>query len=270
MLDFSSFRAVLLDMDGVVYRGQTRLPGVLELMQFCDQHGIAYACITNNASKTRQQFEAKLQAMGLPLRGERVFSSALITGHYLRASYPHGTTAWVVGMDGLREAIFGDGYFVEEDKYPTLVVLGVDLHVTYETFKVAALAIRAGARFILTNPDRAFPSEEGLLPGAGALAAFLQAATDVAPFVVGKPETPLFHTALEVLGVSAKEALVIGDRLETDIVGAKNAGIANALVLTGVTTRAGLAAFPHQPDAVYDDLNDMVADWQQHRQYSHG
>ncbi len=263
MLDFSSFRAVLFDMDGVVYRGKTRLPGVLEMIQFCEERGIVYACITNNASKTRKQFEEKLRAMELPMSGDKVFSSAMITGHYLRSNYPRGTTAWVVGMDGLREAIFGDGHFVEEPKYPTLVVQGVDLNVTYDTFKVAALAIRAGARFILTNPDRAFPSEEGLLPGSGALAAFLQAATDVEPFVVGKPETTLFHTALQVLGVSPNEALVIGDRLETDIAGAKNAGITSALVLTGVTTREILEISPHQPDAVYEDMTELLAAWQQ-------
>lgn len=263
MLDFSTIRAILFDMDGVVYRGKTRLPGVVEVMEFCDQRSIPYACITNNASKTRQQFEQKLSAMGIPLPGSQVFSSAMMTGHYLRNHYPEGTTAYVIGMDGLREAVFGDGYFVEQHKTPALVVMGVDLEVTYEKFKIACLAIRAGAKFIVSNMDKAFPSEDGLHPGAGALAAFIQAATDVEPLVIGKPQPILFTTALEVFGVSPDQALVIGDRLETDIAGAQNAGIRNAVVLTGVTTREYLETSPYKPDAVFEDLNEFLVAWKQ-------
>jgi 4-nitrophenyl phosphatase len=268
MIDFRTVRAVLFDMDGVVYRGKTRLPGVAEVIQFCDSRGVAYACITNNASKTAQQFEEKLAAMDISLPGSRVFSSALVTGHYLRMHYPRGTTAFVVGMDGLREAIFGDGYFVEQAEQPELVVQGVDLQVTYDRLKTASLAIRAGARFILTNPDKAFPSEEGLLPGSGALAAFLQAASDVEPFVVGKPQPTLFRTAMEVLQATPDTTLVVGDRLETDIAGARDAGLRSALVLTGVTQREHLETTPYQPDAVFADLTVLLDEWK--RQTSDG
>lgn len=265
MLNFSSLRAILFDMDGVVYRGKTRLPGVLEVMQFCNALGIAYVCITNNASKTSQQFEAKLKAMGIELPGERVFSSALTTGHYLRATYPRGTSVYVIGMDGLREAVFGDGYFVEQEERPDLVVQGVDLTVTYDTFATACLAIRAGAKFIVTNGDKAFPSEVGLMPGSGALAAFIQAATDVEPLIIGKPQPTMFRTAMDVLETTPETTLVIGDRLETDIAGARALGIPTALVLTGVTQREHLEATPHQPDAVFENLTVFLDEWKRSR-----
>jgi 4-nitrophenyl phosphatase len=133
--------------------------------------------------------------------------------------------------------------------------------VTYEKLKLGALAIRAGAQFVLTNPDYTLPTEAGLIPDAGALAAGLQSATDVAPLVIGKPEPPMFRVALDLLGGAPATALVIGDRLETDIAGARTTGLSSALVLTGVSRRDELEASPHKPDAVYADLPALLAAW---------
>lgn len=263
MLDLPSIRALLLDMDGVVYRGKLLLPGVGQIIAFCEQHDIAYACITNNASKTPRQFEQKLAAMGIDLPGSRVLSSSLMTGHYLRETYPRGTTAYVIGMDGLHEAIFGDGYFVRDDKHPQLVVVGIDMHVTYEKVATASLAIRAGAHFIATNTDRTFPSERGLMPGAGSLVAFVQVAAGVEPFVIGKPQPTIFRAALSLLGAAPETTLMVGDRLETDIAGAHTVGLQKALVLTGVTRREEIETSPHQPDAVFEGLPELLAAWQQ-------
>lgn len=263
MLNLSTIRTLLFDMDGVVYRGKTRLPGMLEMLAFCDEQAIPYACITNNASKTQEQFEHKLSGMDIAIPGSRVFSSALVTGHYLRSHYPRGTRAFVIGMDGLREAVFGDGWFEPGDDNAQVVVLGIDFNVTYETFKTGCLAIRRGADYIVTNPDRAFPSEEGLLPGAGALAALLQTATDTDPLIIGKPEPTMFRVALEMLDAQPDTTLVVGDRLETDIAGAQNAGLKSVLVLTGVTTREHLAHSPYQPDDVYEGLPELLAAWQE-------
>lgn len=262
MFDFSRFRTLLLDMDGVLYRGQQVLPGVHKLLQFCNQHDIAYACITNNATRTREQYGQKLAALGIPIAQEYVFTSALITSHYLRQHYPPGTTVYAIGMDGLVQALFDDGYFVPTDETPQLVVQGADFLLTYDKLKRGCLAIRAGATFIATNTDRTFPSEEGLVPGAGSLVAALQAATDVEPLVVGKPQPIMFQVALEMLQGKPETTLVIGDRLDTDIAGAQNAGLANVLVLTGVTRREDVAASPHQPDAVFDDLIAVYEAWQ--------
>lgn len=264
--DLSTVRTVLFDMDGVVYRGKTRLPGVIETMAFCREHHIPFACITNNSSKTPQQFEQKLHAMGVDMSSEQVLSSAVIAGRFLRSHYPRGSGVYIIGMDGLRQAVLGDGYFVEAGQNADVVVLGVDLYVTYEKFKIACLAIRSGAGYVVTNPDKAFPSEEGLLPGSGALAAFVQTATDVAPLIVGKPEQTMFQTALEMLRATPETTVVIGDRLETDIAGARNAGLQSVLVLTGVTSREQLERSPYQPDAVFHDLTEFLDTWKAHYQ----
>lgn len=262
MLDFSTIRTVLFDMDGVLYRGDYVLPGVREILAFCDQQSIRYGCITNNASKTRQQYHHKLTAMQIPIPSECVISSALATGHYLREHYPRGTTVYVIGMEGLRDALFHDGYFVAEEDRPQLVVQGVDFELTYETLKRGCMAIRAGARFIATNPDRTFPSEEGLIPGAGALMAALQASTDVQPLIVGKPQPIMFQVALKMLEGNPETTVMIGDRLDTDIIGAHQANLRSILVLTGVTSRADLAASPYQPDAIFEDLVQVLEAWQ--------
>jgi 4-nitrophenyl phosphatase len=262
MFDFATIRAVLLDMDGVLYRGKTVLPGVHDFLTFCEQQGIAYACITNNATRTREQYAQKLAALDIPISAERVFTSALITSHYLRETYPRGTTVYALGMDGLLDALFGDGYFVATEHKPELVVQGADFTLTYDKLKLGCLAIRAGARFIATNLDRTFPSEEGLVPGAGSLVAALQTATDTEPLVVGKPQPTMFRVALDMLQCAPEHALMIGDRLDTDIAGAKNAGLSGILVLTGVTTREELSASPHQPDAIFEQLPDLLAAWQ--------
>jgi 4-nitrophenyl phosphatase len=261
-LNLSTIRTVLFDMDGVVYRGKTLLPGVRELIAFCEQQGIAYACITNNSSRTPQQFEHKLEKMGIALPPERVISSAQATGHYARDTYPRGTPAYVIGMDGLQEALFGDGFFVRSERDPALVVVGIDMQVTYEALKMGCLAIRRGAHFIASNSDRAFPSEEGLMPGAGALVAFVQTATDVEPFVVGKPQPTMFRVAMERCGGSPETTLMVGDRLETDIAGAHRAGLRSVLVLTGVTRREQVEASPHQPDGVFEGLPALLEEWQ--------
>lgn len=261
MIDFTTIRTLLFDLDGVIYRGHTRLPGVPEMIAFCDQHAIAYACITNNSTRTPRQYEQKLAEMDIHVPAARVLTSALVTGRYLRAGYPRGTTVYAIGMQGLHEALFDDGYFVPEERDPQLVVQGADFEVTYEKLKIGCLSIRAGARFIATNPDRTFPTEQGLVPGAGSIMAALQAATDVEPFVVGKPQPTMFRVALELLGSTPETTVVVGDRLDTDIAGAQNAGLRSILVLSGVSNREEVAASPYQPDAVFEGLPELLAAW---------
>lgn len=261
MLDLSQIRAVLFDMDGVLYRGKQVLPGVHDLLTFLDARGIGYACITNNASMTPGQYEDKLAEMGVAMPTQRVLTSALVTARYLRGAYPHGTRVLVVGMRGLREAIFGDGHFVEDLSFPELVVQGVDFELTYTTLKDATSAIRRGARYVATNPDRTFPSEEGLVPGAGAIMAALVAATDVTPLVIGKPAPTMFLVAAEMLGVEPQHTLMIGDRLDTDIAGANSAGMPSALVLTGVSQREDVGLGPDLPAMIITDLPELLEAW---------
>jgi 4-nitrophenyl phosphatase len=261
LFNLSQFNAVLLDMDGVLYRGQLPLPGVNAMLALFERRGIAYACVTNNSTLTPEQYEAKLAIMGIAIPAAQVITSSVATRRYLETQLPQRTLAYYIGMAGLREALFGDGYFVYDEQHPQVVVSGLDSGVTYAKLKIATLAIRAGARFIGTNPDLTLPTEEGLVPGAGSIQALLTAATDVRPLVIGKPEPTMMHAAITILHADPQRTLVIGDRLDTDIAGAAAAGLASALVLTGVTTMADLTLSALQPDAIYAGLPEMVAGW---------
>lgn len=261
MLNLSTIRAVLFDMDGVLYRGRQVLDGVLELLAFLDARDISYACITNNATLTPAQYEEKLAAMGISIPAGRVVTSATATARHLRGVYPRGTRVFIVGMRGLREAMLDDGHFAEDDVLPELVVQGADFQLTYETLRKATLFIRGGAAFVATNPDRTFPAEVGLIPGAGAITAALVAATDVTPTVIGKPGPLMFQVAATILETPAELSLVIGDRLDTDIAGAAAAGMPSALVLTGVSTRAEAEADSPAPSAIFADLPELLATW---------
>lgn len=260
-LDLSAMRGVLFDMDGVLYRGSQPLPGVNELLAFLTEHDIAYGCITNNAMRTPAQIADGLHAMGLAIPADHILTSAIATNVYLRSIAPRGTTVYAIGMDGLFEPLFGDGYFVFEEKTPQYVVVGANFELRYVHLRTACLAIRAGATFIGTNPDTTYPAEDGIVPGAGAILAALVAATSQQPTIIGKPEPGLFQAALALLGTTPATTLVIGDRYDTDIVGAIKAGLRAAMVLTGVSTAAEAASGPVQPDAILADLPATLAAW---------
>lgn len=239
------------------------MPGVAELLSFFDARGITSVCITNNGSMTPHQYEEKLRRLNIHIPAAQILTSAVVTAHILRSTYPPGTTIYAIGMEGLHDALFGDGYFHAQERTPHVVVLGPDFAITYDKLKYGCLAIRAGADFILTNPDVTLPTEEGLIPDAGALAAGLAAATGVAPRVIGKPEPAMFQTALALVHGEPSHAIVVGDRLETDILGAHRAGLRSVLVLTGVSQRADLSDSPIQPDMVVDDLPQLLMAFQQ-------
>lgn len=248
-------------MDGVLYRGAEPLPGVNELLMFLDSRGIAYACVTNNASRTPQQIADALESLGIPMPAARILTSSLATNIYLRSVAPRGTPVYAIGMAGLTEPLFADGYFVPHEAAPQYVVVGLDLDLTYAKLMTATLAIRRGAEFIGTNPDRTFPLPQGLAPGAGALLAAIQAATDQEPMIIGKPGRAMFDAALELLHADPATTLMVGDRYETDILGGAHAGLNTAMVLTGVSTREDALAGPFPPDVIIDDLPALLAIW---------
>lgn len=262
-MNLRNYHALLLDMDGVLYRGHERMPGVAELFAFCDAHGIKTACITNNATMTPAQFADKLAGMGITYPARNIINSPIGTRLWLETQAPRGTKLFCIGMNGLRTALFDDGYFVESADAPAFVVVGLDTEVTYAKLRQACLLINAGARFIGTNPDVSLPVAEGLVPGCGAQLAFLQAATGVVPFIIGKPGATMFHIAITQLQCDATRTIAVGDRLDTDIAGSLAAGLTSGLVLTGVATRADVAvATPEQtPHVVYADLPELVAAW---------
>ncbi len=263
-MKFAMIRAVVMDMDGVLWRGDDPLPGMIEMFEWLRESETPFALATNNSSKTQSDYVAKLTRMGVDdVPESAIVTSATATAAYLHGQFPAGTPLHVVGMSGLRRILDGAGFDLSGDELPQAVVAGMDLNLTYETLKQAALYIRSGVPFIGTNPDLTFPSPEGLIPGTGSLLAALEAATDVSPTVIGKPRAPMFDTALATLGTSAAETLMIGDRLNTDILGAQRVGMPTTLLFTGVTTPDALSDTNNDiwPDVAYEGLPALISAW---------
>lgn len=261
-MKYSTISAVVLDMDGVLWRGNDPLPAMQELFEWLTEASIPYALATNNSSRTRAMYVEKLAKMGVFGVPEAcIITSGTATADYLQKHYPAGTPVHVLGMDGLRHMLTEAGFDVSDKETPQVVVSGIDFEMTYERLKAAAMHIRAGADFIGTNPDKTFPNPEGLVPGAGSILAALQAATDREPLVIGKPFEPMFRSALDVLGTPPENTLMVGDRLNTDIEGAQAAGLKTALLFTGVTTQADMATSDIWPDVAYEGLPELLKAW---------
>lgn len=257
----TDLRYVLVDMDGVIYRGSTPVPGARDFLRFARQQGIRFLLFTNNSSLTPEQYVAKLAGMGISVRPEEIFTSAQATALYLPELVPAGAPIYVIGEDGLQSALQQGGYRLVADRQVQAVVVGWDRQLNYDKLKLATLAIRDGAYFVATNPDMTFPSEEGIIPGNGAALAALEVSTDTKPIMVGKPERPIFDLALSRLGASREETAMIGDRPETDILGGQRAGLKTILVFSGVTDQARLDASGIEPDWVFEDLGTLAEAW---------
>lgn len=249
---------LIIDMDGVLYRGDEPLPGLHEFIAFLRSRPIPFILATNNSTRTPRQYAAKLAAMGVQVSPDEVLTSGQATARILAQEYPAGTRVHVFGMPSLREAIAEAG-FVLADQDVAVVVASIDREVTYNKLKRASLLIRGGARFVATNLDPTQPTEEGLVPGTGALIAALEAASGVKPLAIGKPEPTMFRLAMMQMGATAETTATIGDRLDTDILGGRRAGLATICVLSGSTTRAEAEAFG--PDYLFEGLVDLLAAW---------
>jgi 4-nitrophenyl phosphatase len=258
----ASTHFLLADLDGVLYRGNAPLTGAAEFVRWLQQRRVGYLFITNNSTRTPQQYVEKLARMGLAAGPEQILTSSLATRAYLESRAPRGTTVYLIGQRGLEEALLGDGYFVLDEKLPAYVVVGLDTHLTYDKLRRATLLIRGGARFIGTNPDRTFPGPEGITPGCGSILAALEAASDVHPTVIGKPERWLMEEGIRRLGADPVHTAIVGDRLDTDIAGGKHLGLTTLMVLTGVHGPADLETSPVQPDAVFADLVELRERWE--------
>jgi len=253
-------RALVIDMDGVLWRGQSPFPGLADFFDLLRRRSIPFRLATNNASKTASQYVDKLASMGVPVTPDEILTSAIATAQHIAAIAP-GSSVYVVGGDGLRQAVLDHSLHLSDGHYADFVAVGWDPGLNFSQLSEATLLIRAGAKFIGCNPDLTFPGERGLLPGNGATLAYLQASTDVAPFTVGKPERTMFDTVLAAMDANPAHTAMLGDRLETDILGAKNAGLRTILVLTGATDPAILSASPIQPDWVFDSIQELTRAW---------
>jgi 4-nitrophenyl phosphatase len=258
----ANLQHLIIDMDGVLYRGNKTIPGTKAFIEFLRVQGIGFVLATNNATKTQQQIVTKLAGMGIKVYPEEILTSALATASYLASIAPTGTRVFVVGQDGLQTALRQAGFdLVEKDA--EYVVAGMDFAICYDRLRDATLQIRKGAHFIGTNPDLTFPSELGIVPGAGSLLAFLEAATGVSPTIIGKPQTAMMEQALAWMEAQPATTGMLGDRLETDILAGQRAALRTLLVLSGITNRTMLAESTIQPDLVFDDVGHLHAAWKE-------
>ncbi len=247
--------AYLMDMDGVLVRGAQLIPGADAFIERLRARGLPFLVLTNNSLYTPRDLQLRLERIGLTLRAEELFTSALATAQFLHDQLPNGT-AYVVGEAGLTTALHEVGY-VLTDVRPDYVVLGETISYSYQRLMVATQLVAAGARFIATNPDVNGPSEQGLVPATGAVAALIAAATGVQPYFVGKPNPLMMRAALRRLGAHSERSVMIGDRMDTDIVAGTEAGMRTILVLSGVTMREQVARFPYQPTIILDSVADL-------------
>jgi len=255
---------LIVDMDGVLYRGQESLPGAREFLTYLVEAGVPFILATNNSTLTPGQYVAKLAGMGMEVTEDRILTSGQASALHVARVAPAGTKVYAIGEDGLFSALREEGFELTE-RDVQYVVVGLDRQLTWDKLRVAALAIRAGATFVGTNPDTTLPTEEGLVPGNGANLAALQAATGVTPLIIGKPQLTLLQLAMEKMGVSREGTAIIGDRLETDILAGRNAGITTVLVLSGIATREELEDSPYHPDLVFEGIGQFYRDWREQR-----
>ncbi len=257
----TELRSAIIDMDGVLYRGSTPIAGAASFLGFLREEGISFLLLTNNSTLTAEQYVSKLAHMGVQVEAECILTSAEATARYLAGIALPGTEVYAIGEDGVEAELKERGFVLRDDTNVAYVVVGFDRHFTYRKMAMACLAIRAGARFIGTNPDKTYPSELGQMPGNGAALAAIEASTDTAPLVIGKPQPAIFQLALQKLGAEAKTTAVVGDRLDTDILGGQRVGLASVLVLSGVTSAQQLQGSSIVPDFVYEDVAALHHAW---------
>jgi 4-nitrophenyl phosphatase len=259
----SHIHHLIVDMDGVLWRGDEPMSGLKEFFAFLRQNRVGFVLATNNASRTPEQYVAKLARFGVEVSPECVLTSAQAAAAYLATIAPPETRVYAIGEEGVRRALEERGFVLTGER-AAYIVVGWDRQLTWDKMATAALLIYAGAGFIGTNPDTSFPTEQGPVPGNGAQLVALEVATGVAPVVVGKPEPRMYEEALRRMGAHSDTTAVLGDRLGTDIAGGVQAGLTTVLVLSGITTEADLAASPVQPDLVCADITELVQIWRLH------
>jgi 4-nitrophenyl phosphatase len=260
-MSLSEIKALVCDMDGVLWKGDIALAGMAEFFAFLHFRQILFVLATNNAGKHPTDYLAKLARLDVPdIETWQIITSSTATADYLRGIYPQGTRLFVIGNSGLPQVLQEAG-FVMADENVAAVVVGIDSEFSYAKAKKATLLIRNdGAAFIGTNPDLTYPSPEGLIPGAGSIIGMIELATEVQPILIGKPARAMFDVAVQRLGTNPHETLMLGDRLNTDIEGAANVGLQTALVLTGVSQRENIGLV--QPSYIFDDLPALIEAWE--------
>ena len=258
MASLVDIKHLIIDMDGVLYRGDEPMPCLGEFIAFLRQRPIPFILATNNSTRTPEEYANKLAHMGVTVSPDEILVSGQATARFLAREYPRGTRVHVFGMPALRQALADEGFVLADEDVP-LVVASMDRAVTYEKLKRATLLIRRGARFIATNLDPTNPSEEGLIPGTGSMIAALEAASGVKPTAIGKPEPTMYQLAMEQMGARPETTAAIGDRADTDILGGKRAGLTTICVLSGSSNRSEAEAYGS--DMIFYDIAHLLEVW---------
>lgn len=250
---------LLVDMDGVIYRGNQLVAGADAFVRELQEVGIPFLFVTNNSQRTCRDIAAKLQQMGVGAEAEHVFTCAVATARFLASQKPGGT-AFVLGESGLTTALHTHGFAVV-DRNPDYVVVGEGRTFTFEMLEHATNLVRAGARLIATNMDPHCPTQHGTRPGCGAIVRLLEEATGVKAFSVGKPSPLMMRAARKELGLDAQHTFMIGDTMETDILGGTQLGYHTILVLSGGTRRETLRDYSYQPDTVVESVAALTPEF---------
>jgi HAD superfamily hydrolase (TIGR01457 family) len=261
-MKLQKYKTILLDGDGVLWKSNQPIPGIKPFFDLLNDLGVRWALLTNNNTRTAQDYIDKLENFGISAGPSSVFTSSTVTADYLLEKYGKDAVLHVVGMDGLTRTLKDAGFqFTTGEEIPensvTAVVAGMDREINLQKITIAMRLIMGGADFIATNTDGSFPTPDGINPGTGTVIGALQFASGTEPYVVGKPQPAIFQTAMKVLGSKIEHTLMVGDRLNTDILGANKLGIQTAAVLTGVTSRDEINQSEIKPDFIFEDIRSL-------------
>lgn len=268
MTPFSDINALIIDMDGVLWHGDSPLPGLSDFFTIIREQQIPFILATNNASLTAAQYVTKLETMGVMIEHTEILTSGMATARYLAKLYPPSDTrVFVIGESGAKQPLLEHGFILTEiddirDGSPNsgadVIVSGLDKNLSWDKLATAALNIQAGAHFFGTNGDVTLPTERGFAPGNGATLAALEAATGIKPTIIGKPEPIMYQQAMAILDTPADKTIAIGDRLDTDILGAVHAGMRSLLVLSGISSEKDLETVDYQPTWIMQDIREVI------------
>ncbi len=269
MEPFTNISALIIDMDGVLWHGDQPLPGLSEFFQILREKKLPFILATNNARLTPNQYIEKLAGMGISVAFDEILTSGMATALHLAQHHdPKSTRVFVIGESGARQPLIDQGFTLtelyqlnegsEKGVGADIVVCGLDKEISWDKLATATLNINNGAQFVGTNGDTTLPTELGVTHGNGAILAALETATNVKPTLVGKPEPIMYQQAIALLGSNPANTIAIGDRLDTDILGAVRTGIRSLMVLTGISSEDDLAQIDYKPTWIMPDIRDIT------------
>ncbi|HQV64254.1 MAG TPA: HAD-IIA family hydrolase [Anaerolineales bacterium] len=257
----SNIKALILDMDGVIWKGDAPIGDLPATFNRIRERGLKFVFATNNGTKTPEDYQVKLRELGVEVEPWQIVTSALGIAFMLAQKYPRGTKIFMIGEDGIRVALEEKGFEIlstEDAPQAQVFVMGIDRTINFMKVAEATLLVRAGIPFYTTNTDKTFPTPRGEIPGSGSWLSVITSATGIEPIVAGKPFPFLMELSLERLGTTKEETLIVGDRLETDIAAGQTVGCPTALVLSGVSTKAQADEWMPRMDVIAENLAELV------------